>query len=103
MRGAKNYHVRKHNQRRENEQQQQQQQQQQQHEYYEYEKTNTNKGGGGENKNWSNAYEKFHGKEASDLTEEEAKELLVKDETVHGARGRGAAEIVRGVGFDFRQ
>ena len=38
--------------------------------------TNTNKGGGGENKNWSNAYEKFR-KEASDLTEEEAKELLV--------------------------
>ena len=39
--------------------------------------TNTNKGGGGENKNWSNAYEKFR-KEASDLTEEEAKELWRK-------------------------
>merc|ERR1712216_933021 len=35
--------------------------------------TNTNKGGGGENKNWSNAYEKFR-KEASDLTEEVAQE-----------------------------
>ncbi|CAL6305609.1 unnamed protein product [Bathycoccus prasinos] len=39
--------------------------------------TNANKGGGGENKNWSNAYEKFR-KEASDLTEEEAKELWRK-------------------------
>lgn len=39
--------------------------------------TNTNKGGGRENKNWSNAYEKFR-KEASDLTEEEAKELWRK-------------------------
>lgn len=39
--------------------------------------TNTKKGGGGDNKNWSNAYEKFR-KEASDLTEEEAKELWRK-------------------------
>ena len=76
MRGAKNYHVWKHNQRRENEQQQQQQQQQQQHDMNTT-NTNTNKGGGGENKNWSNAYEKFR-KEASDLTEEEAKELWRK-------------------------